>query len=265
MKVAVVTGSTRGIGKAIAELFAKQGMSVVINGRDPDEVRRCVDEIRSNGGQAIGIAADVTDKEAAGSLVNGAIKSFGSIDILVNNAGIIRDGLFVRMSEEEWKSVLEVHLNGVFYVTQAAVRQMKEQAAGSIINVTSLAGLEGVVGQANYATAKAGVLGLTWTLAKELSRYHIRVNAISPAALTDMTRPYVEAAMQRAQQEGKALPAYWQIGSPEDVAKVVGFLCSDKASAVTGQVIGVNGDKMTLYERPSAIPLTSLADLLKKY
>lgn len=261
MTVALITGSTRGIGRAIADALADQGVTVVIHGRHTHDVDMRVQEIRQRGKTAIGIAADFTDRAATRMIVAQIVDAFGRIDILVNNAGLIRDCRLINMTEQDWHDVMDVHLHAVFSVTQAAVLVMKQQMAGIIINMTSLAGLQGNAGQANYATAKAGILGLTWTLAKELATYNIRVNALSPAALTDMTRLHVERAILKAEQRGETLPSYWKIGSTQAVAKAVCLLCEDDAAHVTGQVIGVNGDQITLYEHPGVRPLTSLSDL----
>ena len=203
----MVTGSTRGIGKAIAVELADQGNLVVVHGRQLTDVILCVDEIRQRGGQAIGLAADLTDTKRARELVTKTVDHAKRLDILVNNAGMIRDRRFVNMTDDDWQTVLDVHLNAVFALTQEAVATMQKQHGGVIINMTSLAGLQGVVGQANYASAKAGILGFTWTLAKELADHHIRVNAISPAALTDMTRPYVEKAKRAAEKTRRTLAA----------------------------------------------------------
>ncbi len=260
-RVAVITGSTRGIGKAIAEQFVKEGVAVVVNGRNATEVNACKHELLKLGAEVAGFVGDVSIKGEAVELVETAIHTFGGIDILVNNAGIIRDSTFLRMADEDWHQVLNVHLNGMYYCSKRAVGWMKDQNEGIIINLTSLAGLMGSFGQANYGTAKAGVLAFTWTLAQELARYSIRVNAISPAAVTDMTRPYIEKAKLVAAEKGEPLSDYWQIGQTKDVARVAATLCSDNAAHITGKVIGVNGNKLTMWNQPKAVNLTSLEDI----
>ncbi|MBK3495188.1 SDR family NAD(P)-dependent oxidoreductase [Viridibacillus sp. YIM B01967] len=255
-KVALITGSTRGIGKSIALQMAKEGALVAVNGTNANSVQIVVDEIHSIGGHAMGICESVATIAGAEYIVSKTLTHFGKIDILINNAGITRDQLLVNMSDQAWQEVLDVHLTGTFACTRAVVQHMKTRdEGGCLINMTSTAGLMGTVGQVNYSAVKAGILGLTWTLAEELKRFSIRVNAIAPAALTDMTQPVIERIQAKCEAESKPFPDFWKVGSPEDVAKVV-VLIADDSSTVSGQVFSVNGSKIGKWEKPSHAELT---------
>lgn len=238
-KVAVVTGSSRGIGRAIALRLAAGGAKVVVNYQSnqaaADEV---VEQIQAGGGEAIAVQADVSQPVQAQGLIDAAQKTFGRVDILVNNAGTTRDTLIMRMSEEDWDVVIDTNLKGTFNCIKAATRPMMRQRYGRIVNVTSVSGLGGNPGQANYSAAKAGLLGLTKTVAKELGSRNITCNAIAPGYVpTDLTGSLppelVELALQRT--------ILGRAGTTEDIAAAVAFFASDDAGFITGQVLAVDG------------------------
>lgn len=237
-KVAIVTGSTRGIGQAIAEELARQGAKVVISGRNGERAQQVAAAIQEAGGEAIAVQADVSHMEDAQRLVKETLERWGRIDILVNNAGITRDNLLLRMSEEEWDTVLQVNLKGAFNCTKSVTRQMMKQRQGRIINITSVVGQMGNAGQANYAASKAGLIGFTKSVARELASRNITCNAVAPGYIqTDMTAALDDAVKDSLKQQ---IPL-GRLGTPEDVARVVAFLCSDDAAYITGQVINVDG------------------------
>lgn len=261
-KVVLITGSTRGIGRSMAIQMAKEGALIAVNGTNGNNVKAVVDDIKTRGGQAVGICESVASIYGAERIVNKTLENFGKLDILINNAGITRDQLLVKMSDQSWNEVLDVHLTGTFACTRAAVQHLKSRGEGGcIINLTSTAGLMGTVGQVNYSAAKAGILGMTFTLAEELKRYGIRVNAIAPAALTDMTKPVIERIQTKCKEENKEFPDYWKVGSPEDVANLATLLASN-SSTVTGKVFSVNGSKIGIWEKPSHTEL-SIEELKK--
>ncbi|MCQ2352033.1 MAG: 3-oxoacyl-[acyl-carrier-protein] reductase [Victivallaceae bacterium] len=237
-KVALVTGSTRGIGRAICQRLAEEGAAVAVVGRSPETVEKIAQELRDAGFNARGYAADVAKSEDAKATVAKVVADFGRLDILVNNAGITKDNLMLRMSEEEWDAVMNVNLKGTFNFTQAAVRPMMKQRSGKIVNLASVVGRMGNVGQANYAASKAGVIALTKTTAKEFASRNIQCNAVAPGfVMTDMTAALsddVRAMFLKVIPAGRA-------GSPEDIAGVVAFLASGDADYVTGQVINIDG------------------------
>ncbi|MCC5465098.1 3-oxoacyl-[acyl-carrier-protein] reductase [Pelosinus baikalensis] len=238
-KVAIITGASRGIGRSVAIELAKLGAKVVINyaGNEvaAEEVKNI---IVAAGGQGIIVKADVGDVEAVDAMVKETINTFGKIDILVNNAGITRDNLLMRMKEEDWDAVMNINLKGVFVCTKAVSRIMMKQKAGKIINMTSVVGLMGNAGQANYAAAKAGVIGFTKSMAKELASRGITVNAIAPGFIsTDMTAVLSDQVKTELTEK---IPA-GRLGSPEDVAAAVTFLASDSANYITGQTLNVDG------------------------
>ena len=237
-KVAIVTGSTRGIGQAIAEELARKGAKVVISGRNGERAQQVAAAIQEAGGEAIAVQADVSHMADAQRLVKETLERWGRIDILVNNAGITRDNLLLRMSEEEWDTVLQVNLKGAFNCTKSVTRQMMKQRQGRIINITSVVGQMGNAGQANYAASKAGLIGFTKSVARELASRNITCNAVAPGYIqTDMTAALDDAVKDSLKQQ---IPL-GRLGTPEDVARVVAFLCSDDAAYITGQVINVDG------------------------
>ncbi|QGG50371.1 3-oxoacyl-[acyl-carrier-protein] reductase [Lysinibacillus pakistanensis] len=238
-KVAVVTGASRGIGRAIALKLADEGAKVVVNySGSQAKAEEVVARIKENGGEAIAVQASVSQTEEVTALMDTAVKTFGSLDILVNNAGITRDNLLMRMKEDEWDDVLNTNLKGVFLCTKAVTRQMMKQRAGRIINISSIVGVAGNAGQANYVAAKAGVIGLTKTTAKELASRNILVNAIAPGFIeTEMTDQLPEELKQGMLTQ---IPLA-KLGQPEDIAKAVAFLASDDANYMTGQTLHIDG------------------------
>ena len=238
-KVALVTGSSRGIGRGIALRLAADGCKVLINYRSgAAEAAAVVEQIGGAGGEAAAFQADVTEGAAVEALVQGCLERFGRLDVLVNNAGITRDGLLMRMKDEDWDQVLNTNLRSAFLVSRAVMRPMMRQRFGRIINIASISGLSGNAGQCNYAAAKAGMVGLTRSLAKEAGARGITVNAVAPGYVpTDLTHDLPEALLAEAV---KATPL-GRLGTVEDIAGAVSFLASDDASFITGQVLRVDG------------------------
>ena len=238
-KVAVVTGASRGIGRAIAEVLAKQGADVVCGDRLEKQAEATASEVAEmSGRRTSGCLVDVADYKSAQDFIACALENFGKVDILVNNAGITRDNLLLRIDESDWDEVLSVNLKGAYNCCKAAIRPMMKQRYGRIVNITSVVGLSGNAGQTNYAASKAGLIGFTKSLAKELGSRNITVNAVAPGyittALTDVLSDEYRAAAIKATPMGR-------LGSPEDVAYAVAFLVSDQASYITGQVLSVDG------------------------
>ncbi len=239
---AIVTGSSRGIGAAIAAALAAQGMNVVLNGSSERSLAAAEAQARALadrfGVEALAVAANVADPDEAAALAAAALEAFGRVDVLVNNAGITRDGLAMRMAAEDFDAVVDVNLKGAFNCAKAVLRPMTKQRHGRIINLSSVSGVYGNPGQVNYAASKAGVIGLTKALAKEVARKGVTVNAIAPGFIaTDMTAALSE------EQRAHALEriASGRLGEPEDVAALAAFLASEDAAYITGQVICVDG------------------------
>ena len=250
-KVALVTGSSKGIGRSVALRLAKEGAYVGVNGTDKESIDSVVKEIDSFGGKAIGIKESVGTIEGGEQIVHTVLKEYGVIDILVNNAGITRDRMAINMTENEWNEVIGINLSGTFFCIRPTINHMKKRGqGGSILNMTSSAGLMGSMGQVNYSAAKAGILGITWTLSEELKRYDISVNAIAPAALTNMTKPIIEKIQARSIERNEAFPDFWKVGSPDDVANLVLYLSLEENREISGGVFSVNGNKVGLWERP---------------
>lgn len=238
-KTAIITGASRGIGAAIARRFAEQGANIVVNySGSQEKAEAVVREIEQTGAKAIAVKANVADAAEVKVMIDAAMEQFGSIDILVNNAGITRDNLMMRMKEDEWDDVINTNLKGVFLCTKAVTRQMMKQRHGRIVNIASIVGVMGNAGQANYVAAKAGVIGLTKTTARELASRGITANAVAPGFITtDMTEKLGED-VQKSMLSQIPLARF---GAPEDVANAALFLASDEASYVTGQTLNLDG------------------------
>lgn len=238
-KIALVTGASRGIGKAIAIALAEAGATVVINYNGSKErAEEVKTQIEGMGGKATTYQCDVSDFTAVESMMKDLIKEYGRIDILVNNAGITRDNLIMKMKEEDFDAVIDTNLKGAFNTIKCISRQMLKQRSGKIVNIASVSGVVGNAGQANYSAAKAGMIGLTKAVAKELSSRGINVNAVAPGFIeTDMTAALSDDVKKTAEQ---SIP-FGRMGKPEEIADAVVFLASDKASYITGQVLCVDG------------------------
>lgn len=238
-KVALITGASRGIGKGIAEKFVAEGATVAFTYRSSEEKARALEaELTANGGTAKGFKSDAGDFEQAAKLVEDVVKEFGTVDIVINNAGITRDNLLMRMSEEHWDEIMDVNLKSVFNLTKAVMRTMLKARSGSIINMSSVVGVKGNAGQANYAASKAGIIGFTKSVAAELGSRNIRCNAVAPGFIeTEMTAALGEEVIQQW-RDGIPLK---RGGSPDDVANLCLFLASDLSTYITGQTINVDG------------------------
>jgi NAD(P)-dependent dehydrogenase (short-subunit alcohol dehydrogenase family) len=259
-RVAVVTGAGRGIGRSVALLLARQGASVVVNdlgaaldgsGTDASPAQQVVTEISEAGGKAAASGADISDHAAAEGLIRETIENFGHLDVVVNVAGILRDRMVFNMAEQEWDDVIRVHLKGTFNTTKFAAahwRSLREETAQNrIINFTSVSGLHGAPGQPNYAAAKMGIVGLTYSSANSLAKYGVTVNAISPGAATRMT-----ASVPDERRRGRA-PAASDERSPDNVAPVVAYLASEQSGYITGRIIHSAGYEVSLYNNPQPV------------
>lgn len=242
-KVAIITGATRGIGRGIAELFAVQGAKVAFTYASSEEKAKALEaELAEKGGVAKGYKSNAADFAAAQELVDAVVKEFGTVDILVNNAGITRDGLLMRMTEENWDAVIDTNLKSVFNMTKAVQRTMLKARKGSIINMSSVVGVKGNAGQANYSASKAGIIGFSKSIALELGSRNIRSNVIAPGFIeTEMTGALDEKVVQEWRD---AIPLK-RGGTPEDIANLTLFLASDMSSYITGQTINVDGGMLT--------------------
>lgn len=236
--VAVVTGAGRGIGKAIAESLALEGVAVICVSKNLASCGPVAEAIQANGGRAKAMAVDVSDKNAVASACEAILTEWGNVDILVNNAGITKDGLLIRMSEEDWQSVIDTNLSSAFYWTKGLVRSMTKKRFGRIINIASVVGLMGNAGQANYSAAKAGLMGYTKSLAKEFASRNITANVVAPGfTKTDMTAVLSDEVQEAIQ---KTIPL-GRMGEAADIARMVTFLASQEANYITGQVFAVDG------------------------
>ncbi len=237
-KLALVTGASRGIGRAIAQRLAAEGALVVLGARDEGKLQEAVAAITASGGKAEALALDVARADSVGAAFERLLAAHGRLDCLINNAGITRDTLLLRMKPEQWSEVLDTNLTGAFRCTQAALKPMLKQRAGRIVNITSVVGLTGNAGQTNYAASKAGLIGFTKAVAREVASRNITVNAVAPGFIeTDMTA----AMTDKAKEAMAAAIPLGRVGSADDVAGAVSFLVSDAAAYVTGQVLAVDG------------------------
>lgn len=258
-KVAIVTGSGRGLGLAYAQELARQGAAVVINDVDQQTAAAAVESITAAGGRAVAVVAPVGPTETANELVAAAVDNFGRLDILVTNAGVLRDTVLWKMSDDDFDTVINVHLRGTFTSVRAAAIQFREQGTGGrIICIGSPTGQRGNFGQTNYGAAKAGIVGMVRTWSMELARASVTVNAVIPVAATAMTEtvPYFAAAIA-ADKAGEPMPAFFRhdlgFGTAADVAGLIAYLASDSAANITGQAIGVGGDRIQLWSHPEPI------------
>jgi len=258
-KVAIVTGSGRGLGLAYAQELARQGAAVVVNDVDETAAADAVASIEAAGGRAVAVAAPVGPTETAQRLVQAAVDTFGRLDILVTNAGVLRDTVLWKMSDDDFDTVIGVHLRGTFTcVREAATYMRANEIPGRIICIGSPTGQRGNFGQTNYAAAKAGIVGMVRTWAMELKKAGITANAVIPVAATAMTAtvPYFAAAVE-ADAKGEPMPAFFRhdlgFGTSEDVAGLIAYLASDDAAGVTGQAIGIGGDRIQLWSHPEPV------------
>ena len=240
-KIAVITGASQGIGRVMAEVLSKAGAHVVCVARTEDKIRSLANEINNKSGTASYFPCDISDGKAFSKVINEIVDKHGKLDILINNAGITRDALLMRMNEDQWDTVINTNLKGAFHGIKAAIRPMMKNRSGRIINITSIVGLTGNPGQANYAASKAGLIGMTKSIAKEVATRGITVNCIAPGWIgTDMTDELSEATKNEFLNR---IPI-GKIGTPEDIAHTALFLASDEANYITGQTITVDGGRI---------------------
>jgi NAD(P)-dependent dehydrogenase (short-subunit alcohol dehydrogenase family) len=256
-KVVAVTGAGRGIGRAIAMLCAAEGASVVVNdfggaadgsGADTGPAESVVAEIKAAGGSAVANLASITDPSGAESIIEDGVKAFGRIDGVVNNAGFLRDTIFHKMSVLDWQQVIDVHLNGYFYVAKAAAKYFKDQGSGSYVHFTSTSGLVGNFGQANYSAAKLGVVGLSNSIALDMKRFGVRSNCIAPFAWSRLTETVPTDTPEQAERVERMKQS-----TPEKIAPLVAFLCGDVAKDVTGQIFVVRKNEIFLFSKPQML------------
>ncbi len=237
-KVALVTGGAQGIGRAIGLLLAQRGATIVISDINIQKAEETAKEIETLGRKAMAVQVDVGNYQEVENMVDAIVERFSRIDILVNNAGITRDKLILRMSEEDWDSVIRINLKGTFNCTKAVLKYMSRQRSGKIVNIASVVGMMGNAGQANYSASKAGIIGFTKTIAREFAQRGINVNAIAPGYIQT---PMTDVLPEKVKEELRRLIPMERLGQPEDVAQAVLFLVSEASSYITGQVLNVNG------------------------
>lgn len=249
-RIVLITGGTRGIGFALAKAFLSAGDQVVITSKTMENIGQAEADLVRYRDRLWAKRCDVRDRKDCRKLVQDIVEKFERIDILINNAGICADGQFYKMSEENWDQVTDTNINSLYNVTQLVVQQMmKQPESGYIYSMTSTAGMYGVFGQTNYSASKAAVIGFTYSLAEEVKRFDIQVNAISPAAKTDMTIPAIKRVEEACAKKGEPFPDYWRIGSSEQVAsRIIELIDSPKTP--TGTVFGINGEQVWNYHRP---------------
>jgi len=256
-KIAIVTGAGRGIGRGIATLLAKQGARVVVcdigaslqgEGRDTGPAQETVNAIKKAGGEAVASTLSITEPKNAEAIVKMAIETFGRIDILVNNAGILRDVIFHKMSWSDWSDVIAVHLNGSFNMSRAVAPLFREQNSGAFVHMTSTSGLVGNFGQANYMAAKLGIMGLSRGIALDMARFNVRSNCIAPFAFTRM----IESIPAQSEQDKRRIEAFQRM-TPEKIAPLAVFLCSDAAAGITGQILSVRNNEIYLFNQPRPV------------